>query len=160
MSEGGQLKSDYLHSNLNSASFGGQGPPDQPFYVYTLTCHDNKYYTGCTKHLDERLARHQRGSVPATKERRAVESASYRFLLRFSFYIIPQSFYPGYLRVPELTRSQSSYLMCDHTECSQGIRKTIITVNYLSSLKIGIDFISAYLGKVQTKEDQHTHQVI
>jgi len=40
--------------------------------VYILKCADGKYYTGCTNDLEDRLARHQRGSVPATKYRRPV----------------------------------------------------------------------------------------
>ena len=40
--------------------------------VYILKCADGKYYTGCTNDLEDRLARHQRGSVPATKDRRPV----------------------------------------------------------------------------------------
>lgn len=43
------------------------------YYVYILKCGDGKYYTGCTKNLEDRLSRHNRGSVPATKDRRPVE---------------------------------------------------------------------------------------
>jgi putative endonuclease len=46
-------------------------------YVYILKCADGKYYTGCTKDLEDRLSRHQRGSVPATKNRRPVELITY-----------------------------------------------------------------------------------
>ena len=37
-------------------------------YVYSLKCKDG-YYIGCTDNLKERLGRHQKGQVPATKER-------------------------------------------------------------------------------------------
>jgi len=41
-------------------------------YVYILKCADEKYYTSCTSDLEDRLACQQRGSVPATKDRRPV----------------------------------------------------------------------------------------
>lgn len=41
-------------------------------FVYILTCADGKLYTGCTNDLRDRLHRHKRGSVPATKDRRPV----------------------------------------------------------------------------------------
>ncbi|NNE29273.1 MAG: GIY-YIG nuclease family protein, partial [Saprospiraceae bacterium] len=34
-------------------------------------------YTGYTKDLEERLGRHQRGSVPSTRERRPLELETY-----------------------------------------------------------------------------------
>jgi len=37
-------------------------------YVYLLRCKDGPY-TGCTGNLKERLLRHQKGMVPATKDR-------------------------------------------------------------------------------------------
>ena len=46
-------------------------------YVYILRCADGKPYTGCTKNLDDRLSRHSRGSVPATKNRRPVQLETY-----------------------------------------------------------------------------------
>ena len=46
-------------------------------YVYILLCANNTYYTGCTKNLDDRMSRHNRGSVPATKNRRPVELWTY-----------------------------------------------------------------------------------
>jgi predicted GIY-YIG superfamily endonuclease len=51
---------------------------DQPlegakfYYVYILRCNDNNLYTGCTHNLKQRLERHQKGWVSATKERRPV----------------------------------------------------------------------------------------
>ena len=46
------------------------------FYVYILKCIDG-YYTGCTDNLKDRLTRHQKGNVSATKERRPVELVNY-----------------------------------------------------------------------------------
>lgn len=37
------------------------------YYVYVLRCSNNKPYVGCTDNLEERLARHKKGYVPATK---------------------------------------------------------------------------------------------
>jgi len=42
------------------------------FYVYSLKCKKG-YYIGCTNNLKERLARHAKGSVPATAERLPVK---------------------------------------------------------------------------------------
>jgi putative endonuclease len=40
------------------------------FYVYILKCSDGGgYYTRCTNNLDDRLNRHNRGYVEATKDR-------------------------------------------------------------------------------------------
>lgn len=39
-------------------------------YVYILKCSDDGYYSGCTSDPEDRLARHNRGSAPATKDRR------------------------------------------------------------------------------------------
>ncbi len=47
------------------------------YYVYILKCADNSYYSGCTKDLVDRLDWHNRGSVPATKDRRPVELVTY-----------------------------------------------------------------------------------
>ena len=47
------------------------------YYVYILRCAGGKYYTGCTKDLNDRLSCHQRGSVPATKSQRPVELITY-----------------------------------------------------------------------------------
>ena len=37
--------------------------------VYILLCSDGKPYTGCTRNFEQRLARHQEGSVNSTKYR-------------------------------------------------------------------------------------------
>ncbi|MEX2514786.1 MAG: GIY-YIG nuclease family protein [Candidatus Paceibacterota bacterium] len=46
-------------------------------YVYNLHCDNGSIYTGCTKDLKERLDRHKKGNVPATKNRRPVELICY-----------------------------------------------------------------------------------
>lgn len=38
------------------------------YYVYSLKCKDG-YYIGCTDDLKNRIDRHQKGHVPATKDR-------------------------------------------------------------------------------------------
>jgi len=38
------------------------------YYVYSLKCKNN-YYVGCTDNLKERIDRHQKGEVPATKDK-------------------------------------------------------------------------------------------
>ena len=47
------------------------------WYVYLLRCADGTIYVGCTSDLDERLKRHNRKEVPATKERLPVELVTY-----------------------------------------------------------------------------------
>ena len=47
------------------------------YYVYVLYCADGKPYTGCTDDLDARIARHNKGQVPATKDRFPVRLVSY-----------------------------------------------------------------------------------
>jgi putative endonuclease len=46
-------------------------------YVYILRCHDGKPYTGHNQNLNDRLNRHHRGSVPATKDRRPIQLVTY-----------------------------------------------------------------------------------
>ncbi len=46
-------------------------------YVYILSCNDNLPYTGCTDDLRDRLIRHQKGQVPATKDRLPIKLLSY-----------------------------------------------------------------------------------
>ena len=38
------------------------------YYVYVLSCKNNARYIGCTSDLRERINRHSKGNVPATKE--------------------------------------------------------------------------------------------
>jgi putative endonuclease len=47
------------------------------FFVYILMCGDGKPYTGCTDSLKDRLDRHNKGYVPATKDRLPIELISY-----------------------------------------------------------------------------------
>ena len=46
------------------------------YYVYILKVKDG-YYTGCTSNLEERIERHHKGYVPATKDRRPIELQNY-----------------------------------------------------------------------------------
>lgn len=46
-------------------------------YVYILNCVDGKTYTGCTDDLRERVRRHAKGHVPATRDRLPVKLVSY-----------------------------------------------------------------------------------
>jgi len=46
------------------------------YYVYSLKCKDG-YYIGCTDGLKDRMARHQKGQVPATAKRLPVKLEFY-----------------------------------------------------------------------------------
>jgi predicted GIY-YIG superfamily endonuclease len=46
-------------------------------FVYILMCSDSKTYIGCTDDLKDRINRHQKGHVPATKDRLPVKLISY-----------------------------------------------------------------------------------
>ena len=59
-----------------SPSSGGQSPP-MNWIVYVLHCSDEDLYTGCTGELDDRIARHLAGQVPATARRRPFELVWY-----------------------------------------------------------------------------------
>jgi predicted GIY-YIG superfamily endonuclease len=47
------------------------------YYVYILRCNNDKPYIGCTDNLKDRLVRHQKGHVLATKELRPVKLINY-----------------------------------------------------------------------------------
>ena len=47
------------------------------WFVYQLKCADNKFYTGYTGNVNERVAAHQQGEVSYTKTRLPVELVSY-----------------------------------------------------------------------------------
>jgi predicted GIY-YIG superfamily endonuclease len=47
------------------------------YYVYILKCKDGNIYTGCTNDLKDRVKRHIKGYVTATKERRPVNLINY-----------------------------------------------------------------------------------
>ena len=46
------------------------------YYVYSLKCRDG-FYIGCTENIEERLERHNKGYVPATKTRLPVNLEFY-----------------------------------------------------------------------------------
>lgn len=47
------------------------------YYVYVLLCNEKKTYIGCTNDLKDRINRHQKAQIPATKERLPVKLISY-----------------------------------------------------------------------------------
>lgn len=47
------------------------------WYVYILKCSDERFYIGCTDDIKDRINRHQKGQVPATKDRLPVKLVSY-----------------------------------------------------------------------------------
>jgi predicted GIY-YIG superfamily endonuclease len=51
------------------------------WFVYTLKCSDNTYYTGCTSDLEDRLRRHSKGENTYTKYRLPVQLAGYTVFL-------------------------------------------------------------------------------
>lgn len=46
------------------------------YFVYNLKCSDG-FYIGCTEDIDERIERHSKGHVPATKDRLPIKLVSY-----------------------------------------------------------------------------------
>lgn len=46
-------------------------------YVYILICNDGDLYVGCTTDLKDRIDRHSRGYVPATKGRLPIKLENY-----------------------------------------------------------------------------------
>ena len=69
--------------SLAEASYVGHSPQVdregeiQMQYVYILLCADRKPYAGCTDVLKDRIDRHQKGNVRATKDRLPVKLVSY-----------------------------------------------------------------------------------
>jgi len=47
------------------------------YYVYILAVNSGQFYVGCTDNLKERLVRHNKGYVPATKPLLPVKLISY-----------------------------------------------------------------------------------
>jgi len=47
------------------------------YYVYILICSDSRPYTGCTNNLKDGIYRHNKGNVPATKNRLPIKLVSY-----------------------------------------------------------------------------------
>jgi len=46
-------------------------------FVYVLKCNDNGFYVGCTDNLKDRIERHSKGHVDATKYRLPVTLEMY-----------------------------------------------------------------------------------
>ncbi len=47
------------------------------YYVYVLRCVDKRTYIGCSEDLKDRLDRHAKAQIPATKERLPVKLIAY-----------------------------------------------------------------------------------
>ncbi|MFA9289171.1 MAG: GIY-YIG nuclease family protein [Weeksellaceae bacterium] len=57
------------------------------YFVYILKCNDKKTYVGCCENLEERLERHNKGYVPATKSRIPVQIIYYSvFIDKYTAY--------------------------------------------------------------------------
>ncbi len=55
---------------------------DNRYYVYTLfSLKDNKFYTGFTTNLKDRLSRHARGEVKSTIKRRPFKLIHYEYFI-------------------------------------------------------------------------------
>ncbi|MCX6703011.1 MAG: GIY-YIG nuclease family protein [Candidatus Wolfebacteria bacterium] len=46
-------------------------------YVYILKAGDNRFYVGCTSDLEDRIERHKKGQIEATKNRLPIELHCY-----------------------------------------------------------------------------------
>ena len=47
------------------------------WYVYILRCSNDKFYTGCTNDIEDRLRRHNKGQVRFTADKLPVELITY-----------------------------------------------------------------------------------
>ncbi len=47
------------------------------YFTYILKCSDGTFYTGCTSNIDERLERHNKGYVDATKNKLPINMVTY-----------------------------------------------------------------------------------
>lgn len=47
------------------------------YYVYILNCNQETPYVGCTENLTDRINRHKKGHVPATKNFRPITLHAY-----------------------------------------------------------------------------------
>lgn len=57
------------------------------YYVYLLRCYNSKPYVGCTDNLNERIDKHNKGYVSATKPLRPIKLISYfAFSNKFTAY--------------------------------------------------------------------------
>ncbi len=64
---------------MDYADFGGQVRLEETTfeYVYILKCNNDKTYVGHTSNLENRLTRHHKGYVPATKILRPLSLLTY-----------------------------------------------------------------------------------
>ena len=64
---------------IDYTGFMGRATADKVrfYYVYILWSNDGKPYIGCTDNLLERIGRHNKGQVPATKDRLPIKLISY-----------------------------------------------------------------------------------
>lgn len=66
---------------MSEDAFAHNGRPSADavrfYYVYILICSDGLSYTGCTDNLKDRIDRHQKGNVPATKDRLPIKLTAY-----------------------------------------------------------------------------------
>ncbi len=60
---------------IQSASTNNK--PIKFYYVYILKCKNNKLYAGCTCNLKNRIERHNKGYVPATKSLLPIKLITY-----------------------------------------------------------------------------------
>ena len=65
------------YGEMKSAKTSESGILVVMWYVYILFCIDSKTYIGCTDNLRDRILRHQKGQVPATKNRLPIELEAY-----------------------------------------------------------------------------------
>ena len=64
------------------------------YYVYVLKSEkDSKLYTGCTKDLNNRLASHKQGKVPATRSRRPLKLIYFEAYLTLTEAFAKERFY-------------------------------------------------------------------
>ena len=73
------------------------------WYVYILNCSDNEIYTGCTNDLKDRIYRHTKGYVLATKERRPLSLENY-FAFQdkykaFDFWFWPSIYQKAFIKI-------------------------------------------------------------
>jgi len=47
------------------------------WYIYVLLCNDKRTYIGCTNNLKDRIFRHNKGYILATKDRLPIDLIAY-----------------------------------------------------------------------------------
>ena len=68
----------FEHQSKNTAFARHEGELRQfMYYVYILLCKDSKPYVDCSSDLQERIERHKKGQVPATKKRLPINLVNY-----------------------------------------------------------------------------------